>query len=249
MQYQNLQGEAGVVIVYSPDFIMRGALEGLQRKTKEKEICMAENIGELFSFVTEKKTQSVILDISAHNHAYLLCAIRRQFPALPLIITRKRHLFSDYITAAWFGNIWLRDYDALMEERQDMVPTDCVSNISLSGPESTGACGHCCTGRTDGSQILHPLRLWLAHRLRGRVSSRKAVSVALEWLEMGGSAREMGASIARTDKLIYHYRWQIMRELGIRNTALEFIPSITVNAGPVPEGCSSECLMRACAGN
>lgn len=232
------------VVIYSPDFIKCAALEFLQKTNNAYTVFIERNVVKLLSVILKERPDYIVLDISIHNHIYLLCAIRRQFPTLPLIIARKYHLFSDHIAATWFGNIWLRDYDSLMEGFPVMAPTDCVSDTALSGPESAGACGLYCTGKLDGSQILSPMRLWLAQRLRSRITSRKAVNIIFNWLEVGGSAQEMGASISRSDKLIYHYRWQIMRELGIRNVVLEFIPSLSVNAGPVPFSCSHGCMMR-----
>ncbi|MCO5784684.1 hypothetical protein [Citrobacter meridianamericanus] len=130
-----------------------------------------------------------------------------------------------------------------------MAPTDCVHDGRLSGPECSGACMQYCTGKPDMEQMLHLMRRWLAQRLQSKVASQQAVNIILYWLEVGGSVREMGERISRSEKLVYHYRWQIMQALGIRNTALEFIPSVTVNAGPAPAGCSSDCLMRVFAEN
>ncbi|WP_146050986.1 hypothetical protein [Citrobacter amalonaticus] len=173
-----------------------------------------------------------------------MCAIRRQFPVLPVIITRRRHLFSDYITASWFGNIWLRDYDTLMAGYPDVIPVDCVTDDYFAGPEGTGACRVFCHGRADGLQALVFLRGWLSQRLRQRLASRQGANIILNWLELGGTAADVGKRLGRSEKLAYHYRKLLMKELGIRNTALEFIPSVSVNGGDIPAGCSSVCLMR-----
>ncbi|MBJ8362580.1 hypothetical protein I6M76_08210 [Citrobacter cronae] len=246
MHYRELYGKTGKVILYSPDFIKSKALESLQKANDEYDVYIQSDVSLLIADISKINPEYLVMDISAHSHVHLLCAIRRQFPTLPLILTRKYHLFSDHVSATWFGNIWLRDYDSLMGEFPALAPTDCVTNIGLSGTESAGACTLYCTGKSELSQILSPMRLWLAHRLRARIASRKAVNIIFSWLEMGGSAREMGESISRSDKLIYHYRWQIMRELGIRNVALEFSPSLSLSAGPVPLDCSCDCLMRVC---
>ncbi|EBC6662851.1 hypothetical protein C1B77_22615 [Salmonella enterica] len=186
----------------------------------------------------------MVLDIPARKCVYLLCAIRRQYPVLPLIITRRRHLFSDYITASWFGNIWLQDYDTLMTGGPDAIPAEGVTGDDFACPERTGACRGWCHGGQDGPKVLFSLREWLVYRLRERLASRQGVNVILNWLEQGGTAADVGKRLGRSEKLAYHYRWLLMKELGVRNRALEFIPSVTVSGGEMPAGCSPVCLMR-----
>ncbi|EBC1670938.1 hypothetical protein F6B50_23620 [Salmonella enterica] len=236
--------EKQYVIVFSADFIISAALASLQKTKGRTSIKIVDNPDELLCAIIIMKPLQVILDIPARDYTYLLCAIRREFPVLPLIITRYRHLFSDYITASWFGNIWLREYDALMSGYPGVAPTDCVTDSRFAGVEGASACRGYCNDRTDGSQILRSLRGWLGLRLRLRLSSRQGVKVIMNWLELGGSAGDVGKRMKRSDKLAYHYRRLLMKELNLRNTALEFIPSIAVKGGNIPTECASTCLLR-----
>lgn len=250
MQRYKPDTRLGGVIIFSRDFIIGTALVELYKMSGRHRVKYTGDINAFFDYLAGTKLSRVVLDIPARDFVYLLCAIRRQYPALPVIITRRRHLFSDYITASWFGNIWLRDYDALMAGGPDMPPPDCMAGGCLTGPEEAGACRRCCRGGPGGPQVLLSLRGWLGHRLRERLASRQGVNVILNWLEQGGTAADVGKRLGRSEKLAYHYRWLLMKELGIRNRSLEFIPSVTVSGGEMPAGCSAVCLMQAgCAGD
>lgn len=244
MQQHKPDARRGKVIIFSRDFIIGAALVALYEMNGRHRTKYIGDMNELFYSLAETKLSRVVLDIPARDYVYLLCAIRRQYPALPVIITRRRHLFSDYITASWFGNIWLRDYDTLMTGEPDMTHPGCMADGCLVGSEGTGACRGGCRGGPDGPQVLLSLRGWLGYRLRERLASRQGVNVILNWLEQGGTAADVGKRLGRSEKLAYHYRWLLMKELGVRNRALEFIPSVTVSGGEMPAGCSAVCLMQ-----
>lgn len=230
-----------VVIIYSPDFILRTALIALQR-VQDRNTCSVDSVETLFDEIIRRNPTQLILDIPAREHAYLFCAIRRKYPELQVIVPQQRHLFSDYVVAFWFGNIWLREYDSLMNGYPLSVPTSCITDSAFSGVESVGgACRMGCQGRQNGTQMLPSLQLWLEQRLKQRLSSRKAIMVVQNWLELGGTADDVGQRLACSKKLVYHYRRLVMRELGIRNTALELIPSVKVMAGDVPAECLFPC--------
>ena len=230
------------IIVFSPDFIIRAALKNLHRKKKASTIQTVDCVKKLVSGIYDIKPEFVVLDIQPRDNVFLLCAIRRNFPVLPIIITRHRHLFSDYIVASWFGNIWLREYHTLMDAGEYM-PTDCVSYSCFAGTENSAACGRYCKGKNDNLLMIQSLQHWLGQRLQLRLCSRKGANIILNWLEKGGSPAEVGKRFNRTDKLFYHYRHLVKQELGLRKT--EFIPSISVKGGmAVPVECASQCLLR-----
>lgn len=245
MQRHKPNARRGGVIIFSRDFVIGAALVALYKTNGSHRVKYIGDMNMFFNSLAETKLSRVVLDIPAREYVYLLCAIRRQYPALPIIITRRRHLFSDYITASWFGNIWLREYDALMAGEPDVTPPGCMTDDGLAGPEEAGVCRGWCRGGPGGPQMLLSLRGWLGYRLRERLASRQGANVILNWLELGGTAADVGKRLGRSDKLAYHYRWLLMKELGIRNRALEFVPSVTVSGGEMPAGCSAVCLMQA----
>ncbi|EPE2305196.1 hypothetical protein ACSG67_004490 [Salmonella enterica subsp. enterica serovar Muenchen] len=198
----------------------------------------------LFSSICTEKPEYIVLDIQARDNAFLLCAIRRKFPILPIIITQHRHLFSDYIVASWFGNIWLREHDTLMDATE-YTPTDCVNRSCFAGTENSAACGRYCKGSNDNLLMIQSLQRWLGQRLQIRLSSRQGTNIILNWLEKGGTPAEVGKRFNRTEKLVYHYRQLVKQELGLKHTLKEFIPSISVKGGiVVPTECASMCLLR-----
>ncbi|ELP5685971.1 hypothetical protein QTT33_005065 [Salmonella enterica] len=232
------------IIIYSPDFIISTALKYLQRKSNAYTIKQVYCFENLFLSICTVKPKYIVLDIPARDNVFLLCAIRRKFPIIPIIITQHHHLFSDYIVASWFGNIWLREHRALMDANEYM-PTDCVDRSCFAGTENTSACGRYCKGSNDSLLMIKALQRWLGQRLEIRLCSRKGTNIILNWLEKGGSPAEVGKRFNRTDKLIYHYRRLVKQELGFNNTLKEFIPSISVKGGmDVPTECSSLCLLR-----
>lgn len=244
MKRQHLMMKDKKAIIFSSDFILSAALVGLQSTKGKFIIYTLRDASELLAVIENVNPDYVILDLSARDYVFLLCAIRRQHPALPVIIVRARHLFSDAIVASWFGNIWLIDYKALMVGYPYVAPTDYVDCHNFQGTESIGACSIYCSGKAGNGQILLSLRKWLEHRLRYRFPSRRGMKIIMNWVESGGTARDVGNRMGRSEKLVYHYRWRIMQELGLRNSALYFIPSVTVNGGTIPQGCSQFCRMR-----
>lgn len=244
MKRQSVMIKNKTVIILSPDFIISAALAGLQSIKKECTVYAVSEKNELLSVINRLNPDYIVLDLPARDCVFLLCTIRRQFPALPVIIIRARHFFSDAIVASWFGNIWLKEYRTLMAGYPSVAPTDYVDSHNFQGTECVGACSLYCRGKADSTQILSSLQKWLEQRLSYRFPSRQGMRVIMNWLESGGTARDVGQRIGRSEKLVYHYRWRIMQELGLSNTALEFIPSVTVSAGYPLLDCSQVCRMR-----
>ncbi|WP_370612383.1 hypothetical protein [Citrobacter meridianamericanus] len=177
------------IIVFSRGFIIGTALKALCKMKDKHNAEYVRNTESLFYLIAENPSCRVVIDIPARNCIYLLCAIRRQYPTLPIIIMRRRHLFSDYVTASWLGNIWLQDYDTMMAGDLDVIPTEGVAGDEFVHPEEPGVCRGWCHGSPDGAQALFFLQDWLICRLRERLASRQGMKVILNWLEQGGDNR------------------------------------------------------------
>ncbi|MBC6504704.1 helix-turn-helix domain-containing protein [Citrobacter freundii] len=234
-----------VTVIYSADFIIGRALEGLFEKDikgrRKRHFHTVQNADALFSHILTERVDSVVLNISARENTRLLCAIRRYSPALPVIITGHHHLFSDHVVAGWFGNIWLQEYNSLLAGYPDITPDTCVSDTRFAGTACSGACGHRCPG---GRNTFSALQHWLGERFRQRVSSRRGAAIVLDWLAPGLSPQEAASELGRSVKVVYHYRWRIMRELGLRSPAFELIPSVTLKEGDEPAGSLRKCRMQ-----
>lgn len=236
------------VIIYSADFIIGRAMECLFRKRrrqgKKDNVCIVRDIDALFSYIVSDSVDCVVLNIAARDHTRLLCAIRRHAPVLPVIIVQPRHLFSDRAAASWFGNIWLQDYESMLAGYPEISPDACVSDERFSGAGCTAACSSLCSRHPVSGAFFGSLQRWLAHQLQVRMSSRRCAAVALEGLATGLLPREVSKLMGGSDKVIYHYRWRVMRELGLRNRTFDFIPSLTLREGPEPAGSQTECHMK-----
>lgn len=107
-------------MVYSTEWAKTTALKylcGYSDTVKNIYVETVSDVRVLFSRLNETYSDVpdiIVLDIPARDYVGLLCHIRRLHPALPVIITQPRILFSDRAVASWFGHIWLREYDSLM---------------------------------------------------------------------------------------------------------------------------------------
>lgn len=201
----------------------------------------------LFSRLNETHSDTpdaIVLDIPARDYVGLLCYIRRLHPALPVIIVQPRILFSDRAVASWFGNIWLREYDSLMAGYPEMLINACVSDSRFAGAHSSAACAAGCPGNATDAQVLGCMERWLCGCLTERLGSERCAHVVTEWLSRGVSPQEAGERLQRSDKLVYNYRWQVIRALNITGHPRDFFPSLSLKVGPMVGNRSVACRMR-----
>lgn len=241
------QTSESVTVIYSPDFTILRALEGVfGRKKKEKikgSIHSVQNIDDLFIHITSGLVSCVILDLSAGKNVRLLCSIRRHSPKLPIIITKRHHLFADHVAAGWFGNIWLLEHDSLLVGFPDSTPDSYINGSLFAGAECAGCCSSCCSGKYNSRDMFIALQRCMREQLSKKISSRRGALVILNWLAPGLSPQDIALKLGRSVKMVYYYRWRVMKALEIRN-AIELIPSITLKEGNEPKGSLLECRMQ-----
>ncbi|MDM2843551.1 hypothetical protein OGY83_07900 [Citrobacter sp. Cpo090] len=241
------------VIVYSMEWAKTVALKYLCGHSADGKEIFIETTGDLrtlFSRLSEKSSDVpdiIVLDIPPRDFVGLLCHIRHLHPALPVVITQSRILFSDRAVASWFGNIWLREYDSLMAGYPDVLIDSCLTDLRFAGAYSSAACSTECPGRMSDAQLLNRVEQWLCGRLTERIGSGICAQVATEWLSRGISAHEVGKRLNRSDKLVYHYRSRIIQELRISGHPRDFIASLSLKEGPVPLDRPVTCQMRVVA--
>lgn len=235
-------------VIYSAEWAKATALKYLCSQKAGVYSGILGNISGLTDYLDEKKKTPpdvLVLDIPARNYVSLLCYIRRQYPVLPIIITQPKVLFSDRVVAGWFGNIWLREYDSLMAGYPETLLESCVTDSRFSGINAAAACSAGCGGEARDGQMLSYMERWLSGRLAGCTGSERCAWVVTEWLSRGVSPREVGARLQCSDKLVYHYRWRVIRVLGISGHPGDFIPSLSLKLGPDYGDCRVRCKMRA----
>ncbi|HCR3451182.1 TPA: hypothetical protein ON570_004866 [Citrobacter werkmanii] len=234
-------------IVYSTEWVKAIALKylcGHAGNNKNSGINIARDIQEVLFLLNEKSPDWIVLDIPARDYVSLLCHIRRQYPALPVIITQSRILFSDRAVASWFGNIWLREYNCLMAGYPGTPVSACVTDPRFAGTSSAAACVTECQGNPCDGQVLNRMERWLCGRLSERMTSGRCARVVTGWLSHGISPRDAGSQLRRSEKLMYYYRWRVMQELGISGHPANFIPSLSLKEGPVSADRPGLCRMR-----
>lgn len=240
-------------IVYSTEWAKTIALKYLCGHSACGKEVFVETTGDLrtlFSRLSTKSTEVpdiIVLDIPARDYVGLLCHIRRLHPALPVVITQSRILFSDRAVASWFGNIWLREYDSLLAGDPGALIGSCLTDLQFAGTYSSAACSTECPGRMSDAILLNHVERWLCGRLTERIGSGLCAQVATEWLSRGISAQEVGKRLNRSDKLVYHYRSRIIQELRISGHPRDFIASLSLKEGPVPSDRPMTCQMRVVA--
>ncbi|MFP2396985.1 hypothetical protein ACLEW5_01185 [Citrobacter braakii] len=238
-------------IVFSTEWAKTAALKylcGYSGAANNIHVESVDDISALFSRLNETHyyvPDVIVLDIPARDYVGLLCYIRRLHPALPVIIVQPRILFSDRAVASWFGNIWLREYDSLMAGYPEMLINACVTDSGFAGAHSSAACATGCPGNATDAQVLGCMEQWLCGCLTDRLGSERCARVVTGWLSRGMSPQEVGNWLQRSDKLVYHYRWQVIRALNITGHPRDFIPSLSLKVGHVARGYPIACRMRA----
>lgn len=223
------------ILIYSSEWPKAIALKHLCGYSEcSNDICITI-VNDVVSLIQLlKEVDVIVMDIPARNYIRLLCYIRRQYPTLPLIITQSRILFSDQTVGRWFGNIWLQEYDNLMVGYPLINAYSCVTDQRLSGTNSSAVCSVKCEGNMNDTQLMKYMEHWLCECLSERTGSERCVRVVTRWLALGGprgTEKQMHCSY----NLVYQYRWRIIHALGISGHPGDFVPSLSLKGGKVPE--------------
>lgn len=216
------------VLIYSQLWPVAEALTGLcsNEDVRDRNVVAVMFQEDILMEIMRVQPELVILDISPRVSCALLNKLRHYHPSLSVIITQPRFLFSDRVVAEYFGNIWLKEYDSLLAGYPAVLLPEHLIYDALAGIECGG------TSFYRGYTELPVLQESLTDRIRCRLfdisGSSRLCEVVMEWLVKGVTPLETGLSLARSSKVVYHYRWQAMRLLNIHNPAKDFIPSLTV---------------------
>lgn len=226
------------VLIYSPTWTIRKALYHLCcydndecYTPKNMHVTEALHPDEILLKINEMKPDVLVLDIPLRVNCGLLSIIRYSYPSLPVMIVQPHFLFSDHVVAAYFGHIWLKEYDALMAVYPAMLLQEHLSHPGLAGAECGGGSDYRLVswGVDNTEEDVHrKLALWLRLRLHDLLKSPRLCEVVIDWLAEGVSPAEIGTSLSRSAKVVYHYRGRVMRALNITRRARDFIPSVTV---------------------
>lgn len=237
-------------IVYSSEWAKLAALKSLCGYSGVMDNIYVETVSDvwvLFSRLNETHSDApdvIVLDIPARDYIGLLCYIRRLYPTLAVIVIQSRILFSDRVVATWFGNIWLREYESLMAGYPDLLINACVTDSRFADANCSAACASECPRGASDAQVLGGVERWLCGRLTEKTGSARCAHVVTEWLSRGVSPQEAGERLQRSDKLVYNYRWQVIRALNITGHPRDFFPSLSLKVGPVVGNRLVACRMR-----
>lgn len=241
------RNEPDTVLIYSPDWTHRKALENLfsqESLNRGLVIKTAATVSDLLAD-SHSPPALIILDIQPRSATGIILMLRKKYPLVSLIFTGDYFLYSDRMVAEYFGGIWLKQYDALMA---GYPVTGVAEHITSS--LFAGACPQIrlFSEATTINDVLPLLKMWLSQRLIGVVSSYRMREVVLDWFVRGVSLRETACRLRRSEKVLYHYRSLMMQALGIHHYSRDFIPSLTVTAGPLRRGGSVETPLPASTG-
>lgn len=241
------RNEPDTVLIYSPNWTHRKALENLFSQESLSNGLVIKKAATVSDLLVSSHSPPVliILDIQPRSAPGIILALRRKYHFVSLIFTGDNFLYSDRMVAEYFGGIWLKQYDALMAGYPE---TGVVEHITSS--LFAGACPpvRIFSDAMTVSDVLPLLNSWLSQRLVGVVSSYRMREVVLDWFVRGVSLRETACRLRRGEKVLYHYRSLVMQALGIHHYSRDFIPSLTVTAGPLRCGGSVETPLPASAG-
>lgn len=218
------------VLIYSPLWPVATALIGLCHNSKGHKCHVVMGEADILPEAIRIKPDILVVDISPRIICGMLNVFRHYFPTVPVIITQSRFLFSDRVVAEYFGHIWLKEYDALLAGYPETDLPEHILSDALAGVE----CGrlHCLGEYLRLSQLRDALTCQIRRRLFAVTRSQRLCEVVMDWLVKGNSPAEVSRSIARSTKLVYYYRSCVIRELNIRNQAMDFIPSLTMEITP-----------------
>lgn len=225
------------VLVYSPHWPVGQALCHLcvpaKKNQADPENVGAEIIyrqGEVLAKINEVNPDILVMDIPLRMNCGLMSLIRHYYPSLPVMIVQSRFLFSDRVVAEYFSHVWLKEYDVLLAGYPALPLQAHLSHPAFAGAECGGSSDYRlvsqCVENTENIRREMDARLRL--RLYDLLKSPRLCEVVMDWLAAGATPMEVGASLSRSAKVVYHYRGQVMRALNITRCARDFIPSVTV---------------------
>lgn len=226
------------VLVYSPAWPVSQALVNLCLPEENcgnftgcpnvVAVCYSD---EILLGIKEMKPDILVLDIPLRVNCGLLNQLRHYYPSLPVVVAQRDFLFSDRIVAEYFGHIWLKEYDALMAAYPAMLLQEHLSHPGLAGTECGGGGDYRLVSwgvNNTEEDVQQKLTFWLRMRLHDLLRSPRLCEVVVDGLANGVPPAEVGTSLSRSAKLVYHYRGRVMRALNITRHARDFIPSVTV---------------------
>lgn len=225
------QDEYTSVFIYSADWTHAAALQNLIWSNKTAGNCVLLQqlgISELRDY-TGPPPNIIILDVSPGRYVALILAFRKRFPQALIICTQNYFLYSDRMVAEYFGGMMLKEYNALISGYPNTGITDHITSSLFSAAHSP--IRTFCTS-VPVQVVLGSLENWIRRRLAEIIPSTRTRVVSLDWLAKGISLRETARQLKRSEKVMYHYRGVMMQTLGIRHCSRDFIPSLTVEAGP-----------------
>lgn len=224
-------------LVYSPVWPVSQALVNLCLPeetgwcfTELPDVVAVRYSDDILPKINEMKPDILVMDISLRVNCGLLSIIRHYYPALPIVAVRSHFLFSDRVVAEYFGYIWLREYDALLAGYPAVLLQEHLSHPGLAGTECGGSSSyHLVTRNVEDTEIVRrEMTFLLRLRLYDLMKSPRLCEVVMDWLAGGVAPAEVGESLSRSSKVIYHYRWRVMRALNMNRGIRDFIPSVTV---------------------
>lgn len=218
------------IFIYSKDWIHASALKHLfcgKRTDAEFDIMIMESIATL-CMPHFQKPYVIIIDVQPSRYVSLIFTLRKNFPDTFLICTQRFFLYSDRMVSEYFGGIFLKEYEALMSGYPEVGIADHIASQLFSG--AYPPLRH--FDDDNAEDIMNSLNKWLRKRLPELIRSSKAREINLDWLARGVSLRDTAKHLRKSDKLVYHYRWLMMKALGINHYSRDYIQSLTVKAWP-----------------
>lgn len=225
------------VLIYSSVWPISQALVSLccsnefnRHLSKGAGVVAVSNTKDILSEINEVKPGILVLDISLRDNCGLISIIRHYYSSLPIVVVQSHFLFSDRVVAEYFGHIWLKEYDALLAGYPTLSLQDHLSHSGFAGTSCGGSSGYHSDPHNgnDPENLLREMTTRLRLRLYDLMKSPRLCEVVMDWLAAGVAPAEVGRSLSRGSKVIYHYRGQVMRTLNIHRGIRDFIPSVTV---------------------
>ncbi|POT57848.1 hypothetical protein C3432_07855 [Citrobacter amalonaticus] len=227
-------------LIYSPNWTHRVALEYLVYDKREQTTQIIKSSDTLTTILQENESYTPILcvlDMLPRNSVSAILSLRKMYPEIAIVFVGNYFLYSDRMVAEYFGGIYLKEYDAILAGYPDISMNEHIISTLFSGayPPIRNI-----NKDISVESVLASLECWIKDRLTGVMPSPRVREIVLKWLVKGASPAEVARILGRSDKVMYHYRWLMIRALGIRKGGREFIASLSVAAGPTGPGGSVE---------
>lgn len=220
------------ILIYSPAWPVNEALVCLckaNHKNVKVNIVSIFEKEDVFRELMFWQPDILVMDMVLRENCGLMVAIRERYPSIPIIITQSRFLFSDKIVAEYFSHVWLKEYNALVCGYPTVLLQEHLTETQLSGTENGGnpMSRRCSLAKSSMTDVMYQINSLIHSRLFDLAGSPRLCEVVLEWLVRGIPAAEVSISLNCSKNVIYHYRWRVMKLLGIHNFSRDFIPSLT----------------------